>query len=299
MATCDITVDSFQTEDGELVVIEKYNNLMDATLGDTSLYTRAKETLLFQFEDLQLTEKEKAALVTDFISKFSIELSKVSMATALSWAKEELEAPYSLAKAKADTENAIMQNEKIKEEICVLRKEDELKCVTIEATSAQSIRENGRVATYKLNDDGTDSCHADTLETEGLKYYQTRQVEADSYRIFADSYRKSGVVGIGTDPQDQVEKGMTGTTHEESGEMAGYTTQQIANAERQRMAYEDSKMNHAANSAASMVGQMLSTENEVYSQDVQRWRTAVDNLLVRHNTTSTGFPAVSPPPCGN
>ncbi len=156
---------------------------------------------------------------------------------------------------------------------------------------AQSIRENGRVETY----DPDEPCKPVTLYDEGLKYFQTRQVEADSYRIFADSYRKSGVVGISIDPQDQVEKGMTGTTHDESGEAAGYTTQQIANAERQRIAYEDSKLNHAANSAASMIGQMLSTENTVYTEDVCRWRSAVDQLLGKHTTTSTGYPTPAAP----
>ncbi len=310
MASCDTTnIDAYQSEEGEIEVIEKYESLMLSTIGESSLYTRVKETLLFQFEDLQLTEKEKAGLVTEFVTKFSLGMSQASMQTALSWAKEERDGAYQLALVKANTENALADYEKTKEEICLLQKEDELKCVQIEATSAQSIRENGGVDTYKLNDDGSPSCHVNTLEDEGLKYFQTKQVQADSVRIFSDTYRKSGVVQIGgsyvlntawaddgnqTTPDENgndrylselIYQGITGNTHADTGELAGYTAQQTANAERTRIAFEDSKLNHAANSSASMIGQMLSAEVAPAEADVQRWRDAVDKLLTTYNTT--------------
>ena len=288
MATCDISIDTFQRENGDLDVIDKYNKLMTATLGEDSLYTRGKETIFHQFEDLQLTEKEKAALAVDFVTKVTAQLSQTSMTMALTWVKDELEAPYALAKIKAETENVHATFEKIKEEICLLRKEDELRCIQIEAAGAASLRDNGSVKEYKLGDDGQESCHPLTLENEGLKYFQTKQVEADSYRIFADSYRKSGVVVVGIDNTDGIYKGLTGTTNSQYGEVAGYTAQQSANAERQRIAYEDSKINHAANSSASMIGQMLSAEVAPAEADVNRWRSAVDRLLSRHSTTSSG-----------
>ncbi len=286
MSTCDTSIGSYQSEDGELDVVEKYEQLMLTTLSEESLYTRAKETLFFQFAELQITEKEKAALTVDFTSKFTVELTKSAMATALAWSKEERDGAYELALIKANTSNALANYKKISEEICVLRKEDELKCVQIEATSAQSIRENGRVETYKLNDDGSMSCHASSLYEEGLKYYQTKQVQADSQKIFSETYRKSGVVQLGTDTDGNY-KGLTGNSHDVAGELAGYTAQQTANAERQRIAYEDSKINHAANSSASMIGQMLSAEVPPETQDVQRWRDAVDRLLNKHSTTSS------------
>ncbi|RLG28810.1 hypothetical protein DRO03_08900 [Methanosarcinales archaeon] len=264
-------------------VIEKYEALMVSTLGDESLYTRAKETLFHQFEQLQLTEKEKAGLTAEFVTKFSLGMSQASMQTALSWSKEERDGPYQLALVKANTENALAGYEKIKEEICLLQKEDELKCVTIEATMAASLRENGRVKTY----DADEPCKPIAMEDEGLKYFQTKQVQADSQRIFSDTYRKSGVVQLGIDPDDAVFKGLTGNTHNEDGELAGYTAQQTANAERTRIAFEDSKVNHAANSSASMIGQMLSAEVAPADADVQRWRDAVDRLLDTYHTTPT------------
>ena len=119
-----------------------------------------------------------------------------------------------------------------------------------------------------------------TLADEGLKFHQTRQVEADTYGRFADAFRKSGVVQIGTDIQDSVLKGL-------SGDEDGYTWQQMQNAERQRIAYEDSKRNHVANSTASMIGQMLAAEIAPNETDIDRWRDAVDYLNSNHSSTST------------
>ena len=100
-----------------------------------------------------------------------------------------------------------------------MQKENELKCVTIEATMTASLRENGRVKTY----DADEPCKPIAMEDEGLKYFQTKQVQADSQRIFSDTYRKSGVVQLGVDTDDNVFKGLTGNTNEADGELAGYT----------------------------------------------------------------------------
>ncbi len=283
---CDVDIEDFSKEDGSIAVSDKYKQLMQDTLSDESLYTRAKDTIFYQFNDLQLTEKEKAGFVTEFMAGVTTELSKAAMATSLSWAKEERDGPYTLAKLKADASNSLATFEKIKEEICVLQKEDELKCIQIETTGAQSIRENGRVENYKIDEHGDKTCHPLDLKDEGLKYTQTKQVAADAYKIFADAYRKSGVVQVGTDT-DGITKGLTGTSHDQYGEVAGYTAQQTSNAERQRIAYEDSKLNHAANSSASMIGQMLSAEVDIWDSDVAMWRQAVNGLLTKHSTTST------------
>ena len=285
MASCDTSIDTFSREDGELEVIGKYEELMKTTLGDDSLYTRSKETLWELFDKLNINDGEKAQLAAQNIMQLSMQLSSTAMQAAVLWAKEERDGAYQLALTKAQTSNALAEYEKIKEEICLMQKENDLKCVIIESTSAASIRENGKVLTYKIDDAGNETCHANTLENEGLKYFQTKQVQADSYRIFADAYRKSGVVEMAVDSTDQVYKGMTGTTQDQDGELAGYTAQQSANAERQRISYEDSKVNHAANSSASMIGQMLSAEVAPADEDVQRWRDALDRLLIKHTST--------------
>ena len=281
--SCDVSTDEFLREDSELDISDKYVKLMQDTMCEESIYDRAKETIFYQFEDLQLTEKEKAGFVVDFVAKLTTELSKSSMAIALSWAKEERDGAYNLAAIKAQVENSTVSVKKTKEEVCLVQAQVKKVCADIEATIASSIRENGAVTGYDPNN----PCKPAHLDDTGLKYQQTRQVEADMYKIYADAYRKSGVVSMGSDPQDGFVKGLNGTTHSQVGELAGYTTQQTANAERQRIAYEDSKRNHAANSSASMIGQLLAAEtfSNENDQDVQRWRNAVDYLNSSYSTT--------------
>ena len=275
MATCTPNIDTFQIIDGELKVSDKYIKLMEDSIGEGSIYERAKDTLFLQFKDLQLNEKEKAGLLVDFMTKFTTSLSSAAMTGSLAWAKEERDGGYALAKVKADTEASLANFELIKETICKTQKETALVCANITKVSGDSIRANGYVTSTEV-----DGCTVKTLDNTGLLYNQTKQVKGATYQVFADAYRKSGNVLIGVDTNDSVLKGL-------SGDQNGYTNQQQQNAERQRIAYEDSKVNHAANSSASMIGQMLSAEIAPNELDVDRWRTAVDRLLAKHSTTST------------
>ena len=238
-------------------------------MSDDSLYMRAKDTMKVQFDDLQMSEPQKAEIVAQHVASMTTSLSSTAMQMALSWAKEERDGAYDLAKVKADTERALADALKAKEEICLVQKQTESQCANIEATIAGSIRENGKVATY----DSTNTCKPTELVAEGLKYEQTKQVEGATYQIYADAFRKSGKVQIGTDTTDTVTKGL-------SGDDDGYTNQQSKNAERQRVAYEDSKRNHAANSASAMIGQLLSSEtfSDENKEDVDRWRASIDYL---------------------
>ena len=273
---CNVTVDNFQAVDAELDVIDKYKELMVATLSDESIYIRAKETIYSVFDELGVNNTDRASIVVGHIDKMTTELSATAMQSAIQWAKEERDGAYSLALIKAQTEVAIAQAEVAKESICKTIKETELMCANITSTIAKSIRENGMVTSYE----DADECKPKTLDNSGLKYEQTQQVKAATYQTFADAYRKSGVVEIGIDSTDEVKKGLTGNED-------GYTWQQQTNAERQRIAYEDSKLNHAANSSASMIGQMLTAEIAPNEADVQRWRDALDGLLTKHSTTSS------------
>ena len=275
MATCDPSIDSFLAVDGELDVSTKFIQLMQDSLEDESTYMRAKDTMYHLFENLNINEVEKAKLVSANIIQLTTNVTTSAMTTALAWAKEERDGAYALAKIKADTEVALAEYEKVKSEICLIDKKTASECATVTEISARSIRDNGRPATFDA-----DGCTVLTLQDEGLKYEQALQVEASKYQIFADAFRKSGVVQIGTDINDGVLKGL-------SGDDDGYTWQQIQNAERQRIAYEDSKLNHAANSSAAMIGQMLTAEIAPNEADVDRWRAALDGLLTKHSSTNT------------
>ena len=275
MSTCNITPTPFQSEDGTLDVSGKYKQLMQDTLSDDSLYIRAKDTMRVIFNDLQLTEKEKATIASEHVAMMTSQLSGAAMQTALHWEKEERDGAYTLAKVKAETETALAQKELMAEQVCQMQKQTELTCAQITATISGTFRENGVPTGYEA-----DGCKPTGLDDTGLKFHQTKQVMGATYQVYADAYRKSGMVTIGVDTADNVSKGI-------AGDDGGYTNQQVKNAERQRIAYEDSKSNHAANSAATMIGQLLSSETLSASnaQDIDRWRVAVDKLNTPHSST--------------
>ena len=268
MSTCNQTIDSYQSEDGKLEVSEKYTQLMQDSISEDSLYMRTKDTFKVIFDELQITESEKAQLVAQNMATMATQLSAAAMQTALAWETSERDGAYSLAKIKADTEVALAQKELVAEQICQAQKDTELKCAQVTATISSSFRENGVPTGYEA-----DGCRPTGLDDTGLKYHQTKQVEGATYQVYADAFRKSGVVQIGTDINDSQIKGL-------SGDDDGYTNQQSKNAERQRAAYNDSMANHAANSAATMIGQLLSSETLSSSneQDIARWRTSIDYL---------------------
>ena len=274
MATCNPTIEPFTLLDGALDVSAKYTELMLASMSEDSLYERTKLTMLEIFDNLDIDAETKGSMAITAISTLATQTAVGAMQTAMMWSKEERDGGYALSKAKADAELVLATKEKTLKEICLVEKQIDLMCAQITATTAGSTRENGHVTLY-----GDDGCSAKELDNTGLKYYQTKQVEAATYQINADAYRKSGVVVIGTDPADGVEKGISGNEY-------GYTQAQIDFSDRQRYAFEDSKSSQAVNGSSSMIGQMLSAEIAPSQEDVARWRDAMDKLLTPHSTTS-------------
>jgi len=285
MSSCGIETPLFQAEDGKLDVSVKYSQLMADTLDEDSLYTRAKDTFYTIFKDLQVPEPDRAKMAAEFISQMAVQMSAQAMTTALQWAKEERDGAYALAKVKADTELVLANKLKTEEEICLVGKQTELQCANIEATIADSIRKNGKVTQYDANN----PCKPTDLENSGLLYEQAKQVEAATYQAYADAYRKSGVVQIGVDQSDNITKGLSGPTEKIVG---GYTNQQTLNAERQRQAYEDSKINNLVNGSAVVTGQMMSAEVPPSQEVINLLIDGLRKLATPNSETPDPFPGV-------
>lgn len=273
---CNPVISAHEGETSELDLVDKYQKLMQATLAEDSLYERAKSTFHVLFDDLQLTEAEKATIVAQNITNMTTQMSATAMATALSWSKEERDGGYTLAKVKAETEILLANAEKVKLEICDVQASTELKYAQITATLSGSIRENGRVDTW----DPDDVFVPLKLKDEGLKYQQTKMVMGQTYQIYSDAFRKSGVITI-EDDTDGYTKGMAPKVDAQSVEaFPGHTYAQTGFTNRQTLSFEDSKRNHAANAASQMVGQLLASESfsDTNGQDITRWRASVDYL---------------------
>ena len=249
---------------GELDVIDKYKELMTATLAEDSLYMRTKETFYELFKDLDLDSEEKARMVSESMAQLAGSMSGASMQTALAWAKEERDGEYTLAilhgqalKAQAD----VLLTEA---SICEMEAKTDNQCAQREALLAGSLRENGRVKNY----DPDDNCKPTELMDEGLKYYQTEMVKAQRYGIISDTFLKNGRVEIDN-------QGLPVST-DGSGKMS----EDIKFSIRQRISFEDSKRNHAANAASQMISGLLAAEivTDDHQELIDRWVEAMDYL---------------------
>lgn len=264
--TCSVTLPAVVQEDGALDVIGKFKEITEASLATDSIYMRAKDTFKELFDAKKIQETDYANLASAFISQLASTTTQSAMTLAIEWAKQEKEMAYSLAQLKAQTNLALAQYEKVKHDICLTDKENDLKCAQITATIAGSIRDNGRVATY----DPVNTCMPLTLQDEGTKYRQELAIAAQEYASLADTYRKSGIVALGVDT-DGERKGL-------SGDIAGYTNAQESFARRQIKSFEDSKRSHAANATSQMIGQLLASEVAPDPAYVAQWNAAISYL---------------------
>lgn len=266
MATCETVLPEATLVDGTIEVVDKIKLLSEVALATDSIYMRAKDTFKELLDGRKINEDTYAKLAGEFASQLAVSTIQQVIQGGITWAEQEKSLTYSLAKSKADTSVSLANREMIGHQICQIDKETELKCAQVTATVAGSIRDNGRVATYNVDN----PCIPLTLEDEGMKYDQGAVYKAQTYTGLADAYRKSGIVTIST-TTDGVTKGT-------AGDALGYTNAQEAYARRQIKSFEDSKRNHAANSSSQMIGQMLSAEVAPATEDVARWRTALDYL---------------------
>lgn len=266
MATCTTVLPTASLETSSLDVIDKYKLLTAASLDTDSVYMRAKDTFKELLDSAQMDGVEYAQYASQFISQLATATTQSAMNIALQWSQAEKESAYSLALTKANIELAQANRELIKMNICATEKETELKCAQTTATIASSIRDNGRVAAV----DPANSCIPLSLQNEGTKYEQAEFTKAKMYTEFADAFRKSGVVTIGT-AGDGVKKGISGDEH-------GYTNAQESFARRQEISFEDSKRTHAANATSQLIGQLIAAEVPAAQTYVDQWNSALSYL---------------------
>ncbi len=251
MATCNETPVVATPKDIKLDVIAKYQALMKASVGPDSIYEQSKTTLLVLSEEFNLTEKERMDVVAGQITQMAVGISGSAMNTALAYAEKDIMAGYDATLKEAQASKTLTDAKVAAMQICLTEKEVDLKCAQITATLSGSFRDNGRPTAYE----STDKCIPVGLKDEGLKFEQTMQVDASKYQILADAYRKSGVVAIAYDGDNQL-KGV-------NGNLFGHTYSQTNIAERQVISFEDSKRNHACNASAQTIGQIISAEGTI------------------------------------
>jgi len=267
-------------EVSSLDVITRYKKLMKATIEDDSLYERSKKTIDELSKDLQMSEKERMQIVTNQIAQMTIGLSQASMQTAFQWAAKDATIGYETALINAQAQQADMAAKKVSQDICLVQAQEKSMCADIEVKLASSIRDNGKVIEYDIQD----PCRPTKLEDDGVKFTQIKNYEATKYSTLADSFRKSGKVTLATDASDGELKGFTGDDN-------GHTNAQTQVALRQVVSFEDSKRNHAVNASSQTIGQMIASEATLDPVIVDNYNKGMEYLLSNSPTIMPGGPS--------
>jgi len=240
-------------EDVGLNITPIYTELMKASTGRGSAYLKAKETIIDYVDKNDLTEVEKATLVSKTIADLAGRVTTEAMQIAFNMAKENRDAPYVLSKLKEDTRLVTANVAKTEKDTANVDKEVDLRAMSVKKAQAELYRDYG-VSTANL--DPTAVGYAIGFTDYGSKYEAITMAKADTYGKYATSFRQNGLVTLAVNTNGELVSGTVGDTY-------GLVTQQYNVAVRQETSFDDNMRQHAANSSASMISMLLSTDTSV------------------------------------
>lgn len=183
----------------DLAVTEKYNELLNTLLCDTSVYIRTKETLAELVSAGDLKGADKAKVIAEVLSNLNNGLVNAAMQTALSWTSKEKEvelSKYELQVKLDELEQKVLtekeMTKKVKADAVATYSQsramygtptiDSSGFVTSLGTDGKVYEEKELIKQQKLNQ---------AAETEVLKY-KLKETNAAIYKIVADTYANYG-----------------------------------------------------------------------------------------------------------
>ena len=262
------------TGETDLEVKSIFNELMQASTERGSMYLRAKETIIDYVEKGQLDEREKAALVAKHITELAQSMTAQTLSAAVQVAKENRDAKYTLTKLREDTKLTTAQTQKLLADTDKTVIDNKLGIMAIKKAQAELYRDYG-VNVSQLTTAVENLLIASNFDEAGTKYESIKMAQANVYNGYATAYRQNGLVSIVTDTKGYVTTGTTADT-------TGINYWQAKVAERNEQGFDDNMRQHVANSSATMVSMLLSSEDASLSTEAQtvldKWSCSVNYL---------------------
>jgi len=284
MATISISSD--------LDVLSKYDSLVSRSLGGESVYIRAKETIQELAAEGDLSDIDKAKVISEVLNSLNTSLVSASMSTALAWAQAEKD--ISLRKLEL-----ALQLDAIEQDVFLKEAQTEQMYNSIRLAKVESRRMYGVAAfvnndVVSLSDEGkvyTDIQLTDAQRTKvGAETTLTTQKMEESYaavhKIVADtyvnygSYTYTGLTAIG----------LENITANHADSFATLSDMQKEIAAEQARGYTYSAWANALTGTASMLGTAIAAE---YSE-FQDGSTGGDLLGILIDTARNLSDAVTP-----
>ena len=258
----------------DLDVKSIYKELMSASTEVGSIYLKVKETITDYVDKGDLTAKERAEIVAKTIADLAQGMTLNTLNAAIKIAQENRDAEYTLTKLKEDTRLTTAQVAKIEADIENADADKDLKILAGWKAQGELYRDYG-VHTWDYTLLPT-VLPIGAYSTYGTKVETIKMSQANVYNGYATAYRQNGVVVPVIDTS-------TGwLTNATTGDTKGLSYWQTKVAERQEKGFDDNARQHVANSSATMISMLLSSEEAALVDDASRalakWTTAVDYL---------------------
>jgi len=260
--------------------------LMDVATGKDSIYIKAKETMSAFLETANMSDAEKAAQLNQTLVSMTSSITDNAMGHAVAIAKENRDGVYQLTamredtllkqeqrdKLAQDTDNAVVQGE-------VLKAQKDEMVIKGWAEQASMEKDLGVVLANLPATTDTVKLPSTAVSDQGTKWEQMQQLKMSVYATLAKSYRENGTITWTVDAATN----KINTITDLAPATPGLTKRQEQVAIRQEKAFDDNKVQHAANSSANMIGLLLASADSqaISKSNVTKWQTAIDYL----NTT--------------
>jgi len=268
---------------------EHIRELLDVAVNRGSLYAQAKETIeeYFNNDSFNLDKDAKSEALVNLISQITVGVTQQAMENGIKLADMERNAPYDLALKREQVIALQVANEKEEKNLGLVdaqiqklgadtdRVKGSIKLDTIQGWKILSdlYRDNGFTGTGLTLTDYT-FIPTDVHDFDyGKKAEEIKAAKASIKTSWANYYRQFGNVTYSTDAEGNLTSSIT-------GEEEGLVYWQTAVAERQEKGFDDNQRQHVANSSASMISMLLSTDTSGidYEPYLDRWTTAIDYL---------------------
>lgn len=272
--------ESFSQESvSDLDIVTVYKELMAASTEQGSVYIKAKETLDALLKDNSIVGTDAANAIAQTITGIATSLTAAAMNAAIDIAKDERNAPYELAKLKEETILLQEQQNKIATDIENGDADKSNKVMAGWKMQGELYRDYG-INAYNLLTTAEIVAQSNYTDS-GLKYEANRKAKADIHIAYTSGYNANGYVAYNVDDTGKF-------TSAPVGDGAGLAPAQTAVAIRQKAGFDDNKRQHVANSSASMMSMLLSTEASGidYTSYLAKWSNSIDYLNVNYGATA-------------
>ena len=266
-----------------LDVVNPFKELMGVAVDKDSIYIRAKDTMKAFLDTANMSDAEKAAQLHQTLAAMTANITDTAMGHAVEIAKENRDGAYQLTAIREDTLLKQQQRDNLTEEKSKIIKDIDLVDANIQEMAvkrwqmqAEMEKDLGISPDSLPSTTDTLKISSSALSDKGTKWEQMQQLKMSVYATLAKSYRESGVVTWSVDDTTNKVNSITDL----APATPGLTKRQEEVAVRQEKAFDDNKVQHAANSSANMIGLLLSASDPgaLTAGDVTKWRTAIDYL---------------------